>query len=195
MGQYDKIVDEPRIFLTEGKSEKQIIEEIEALQGDSYVLVVQCDTKNPPLTYRRCKRPPSNGVSECDQSYYLGWNVWGMNFQKSTTYCGSCGWAYNYIRSAISVVVDTSKVSCDTTIDVMASCQRADIPCDICNWVDDEMEDWNTTDTLVTECDQCGEVRNCILSEDPYTRELYPEYENKAGYWCYQCYDTRAGDI
>jgi hypothetical protein len=122
------------VFLTADKTEKQVIEELEALKTESFVLVIQCDIKNPPLVYRRCKARPTQqqkdlvfalsggqvGVRSfsgesfpdgaCSRSYYLGWNVFGFQFYKPACYCKVCGYALDTVREAIKVVVDTSKV-------------------------------------------------------------------------------------
>jgi hypothetical protein len=58
-------------------------------------------------------------------------------------------------------------------------------------------DDWDSSDDEVidTECDQCGEVKRCCLTDDPYMSEVHPEEENPESYWCYQCWDIRHGDI
>jgi hypothetical protein len=58
-------------------------------------------------------------------------------------------------------------------------------------------DDWDSSDDDVidTECDHCGEMKRCCLTNDPYMREIHPEEENPESYWCYQCWDIRHGDI
>ena len=43
------------------------------------------------------------------------------------------------------------------------------------------------------ECIQCGEVKSCQYVRDPYLWEMHNEEE--WGWWCEDCFDTRAGDI
>lgn len=144
----------PAVFLTADKSEQQVIAELEALQTESFVLVVQCDTKNPPLVYRRCKAIPTQAQKDlvfalsrwqvgvrsfsgesfpdgaCSKSYYLGWNVCGFQFYKPACYCQVCGYALHTVAEAIKVFVDTSKVSHDATRDIQLMCEKVQVECD-----------------------------------------------------------------
>ena len=143
------------VFLTADKSEQQVIAELEALQTESFVLVIQCDTKNPPLVYRRCKAKPTQEQKDlvfalsggqvgmrsfsgesfpdgaCSRSYYLGWNVFGFQFYKPACYCQVCGYALHTVRDAIKVVVDMSKVSYETMRDIQVMCQKVQVECEI----------------------------------------------------------------
>lgn len=41
------------------------------------------------------------------------------------------------------------------------------------------------------ECDQCGEIKPCFRSEDPFIADIYPEDENLESYWCFRCWQDR----
>jgi hypothetical protein len=43
-----------------------------------------------PLILRVCKR--------CEKpAEYLGWNIWGKNFEKRSTYCTNCGYSMDML--------------------------------------------------------------------------------------------------
>jgi hypothetical protein len=57
-------------------------------------------------------------------------------------------------------------------------------------------EDWDESEpTSVVECDRCGDVLKCKLTEDPYIAEVHPEEENEMDWWCYSCWDERKSDV
>jgi hypothetical protein len=59
-----------------------------------------------------------------------------------------------------------------------------------------EDEEWDdTSDTIETECDHCGETRLCRLEDDPFIAEIYPESPNELSYWCRPCYCNSLYDI
>lgn len=49
-------------------------------------------------------------------------------------------------------------------------------------------------DTL-TECESCGETKDCCLGHDPYINEICPDEPNPEVYWCFDCHDQRSMDI
>jgi hypothetical protein len=44
------------------------------------------------------------------------------------------------------------------------------------------------------ECEHCGALAWCVLSNDPYVAELYDEI-TEAIWWCDDCLGARYGDI
>jgi hypothetical protein len=56
-------------------------------------------------------------------------------------------------------------------------------------------DDWDDSESCEVECDRCGDVLKCKLTEDPYIAEVNPEDENGLDWWCYRCWDQRHGDI
>lgn len=60
---------------------------------------------------------------------------------------------------------------------------------------DDDWDFGGSDETILTECEHCGEVRRCHRTTDPYMREIHPEEPNESSYWCYRCWDSRHGDI
>ena len=145
------------IFLTADATEQQIIKELESLETESFVLIIQCDTKNPPLVYRRCKARPTQekkdlvfalsggqvGVRSfsgesfpegaCAESYYIGWNVYGFQFYTPSCYCQICGYAFETVRLASKVVIDTTKVSHETIRNIQEMCHKVEVKCEIHN--------------------------------------------------------------
>ena len=111
------------------------------------LLVIRCQKHNPPFTYRRCKTIPTpmqqlmvqaisggrEGVrafsgertSSCDNSYYLGWNTVGYQFQKESCYCQCCGYAYSDIKTVKAVIVDRGYVSRDYVKEIERKCEIA----------------------------------------------------------------------
>lgn len=58
-------------------------------------------------------------------------------------------------------------------------------------------DEWDESEdgVVVCECDQCGEEKPCIYSEDPFIAEVYPEDENGYSHWCRACFVSRKDDI
>jgi hypothetical protein len=55
-----------------------------------------------------------------------------------------------------------------------------------------EIDEWGPT----TKCSRCGEKKPCLMTSDPFSREVFPEdgpYEEAP--WCEDCFDARADDI
>lgn len=46
----------------------------------------------------------------------------------------------------------------------------------------------------VTECDLCGEVRECRYGPDPFIAEVYGD-ESRHRWWCDECYKELCRDI
>jgi hypothetical protein len=58
-------------------------------------------------------------------------------------------------------------------------------------------EGWTEPEAVTTECGWCGEERPCLLLDDPFIRDVYPEdlSEDDIRWWCWPCYERRAGDV
>ena len=54
-------------------------------------------------------------------------------------------------------------------------------------------------DSILTECESCGEVRDCTLCVDPFVVEdiygPYSEEDRQSKWWCAECFDNRADDV
>ena len=63
--------------------------------------------------------------------------------------------------------------------------------------IPDDENEWCASDETVSEaeCDNCGELKPCIFSGDPFVEEICPEYGNEHSWWCRSCYVRRKDDI
>lgn len=50
-------------------------------------------------------------------------------------------------------------------------------------------------DTTLTECDHCGEIRECSYEDDPFMAEVYEDEENERSMWCRECYEERHDEV
>ncbi len=58
-------------------------------------------------------------------------------------------------------------------------------------------EHWDDPDAVEATCIRCGERRPCLWRTDPYLAEVWPDdlTESDTGWWCWPCFDLRAGDV
>lgn len=55
-------------------------------------------------------------------------------------------------------------------------------------------EQWEEDYSEVT-CDHCGELRRCVLTDDPFVKEGISDSDEGATWWCRPCYSQRADDV
>lgn len=58
-------------------------------------------------------------------------------------------------------------------------------------------DEWvaNGDGVVETTCDRCGKARPCLLVDDPFIAEVYPERATEREWWCGPCHAARKDDI
>lgn len=142
-----------KIRCIEGKQDSDYIAE---LPTGEYTLIIEHPHHNPPFVYRRCKTIPTDKQAElvfavsggqtgvrsfsgrrtpnCDQSYYLGWNVMGYQFDMPSCYCQCCGYALDSITWATKVVALAS-LEPQYLEELRFKCKKSNIPLSITDTV------------------------------------------------------------